>query len=105
VDPTAVATTQEPPTAEPPARDPDAASPSTAGTTTPGATEPAIEWPLLSLSGIVGRGENGAAIISGRVLGVGETIDGVELIRIERQGVTLKYEGRTRFLKVGRQTD
>lgn len=61
----------------------------------------AVEWPLVSLEGMVGKGATGAAIINDTIVGVGESVDGVKLISIDRKGVYLEYGGEQRFLKVG----
>jgi len=63
--------------------------------------KPAAKWPALVLNGMVGKGANGAAIINKKVVGVGESIEGVKLISVDRQGVHLEYSGEQRFMKVG----
>ena len=72
---------------------------------TPPATVKAIViWPALTLSGVVGRGPQGTAIINKEILGINETILGVRIVSIERQGATLEFQGETQFLKVGNST-
>lgn len=117
--PEAAATTPQPPTSSvpspapampttpaptPPAtvqsKSPAASAP---GPSTPTAAAPlgSVDWPMLKLSGIIGDGQTGSAIINNTVIGVGETVDGVLVKAINNQGVQLEYKGTTRFLKVG----
>lgn len=70
----------------------------------PAKEKPSVAWPSVSLSGLVGKGSNGSAILNNRIIGVGETIEGVKVVSIGRQGVILEYEGETQFLKVGNST-
>jgi len=62
---------------------------------------PPANWPMLTCSGVVGKGASGSAIISSEIVGVGESVQGVKVLSIRAQGVELEYEGETRFLKVG----
>jgi hypothetical protein len=71
----------------------------------PPAPRPKLEWPLLTLSAIVGRGANGSALISGSILEVGEVTKGVKLVSIKSGGVWLDYKGELRFLQQGMTTD
>lgn len=68
------------------------------------AHRPPVRWPSLILSGVVGRGSNGSAILNSEIIAVGETIEGVKVVSIGRQGVELEYKGETQFLKVGDST-
>jgi len=69
-------------------------------------TEPSgLVWPPLALSGVVGKGHNGAANINGQVVGIGETVDDVTVLAVARQGAKLEYKGETRFLKVGKSIE
>lgn len=63
-----------------------------------------VRWPPLELSGIVGKGANGSAIINGMVLSVNESIENVTIVAIENQGVRLEYKGHTQYLRVGQST-
>jgi len=67
--------------------------------------QPPVDWPSLTLDGVLGKGRNGAAIINREVIGVGETVKGATLVSIGKQGVNLEYEGETQFLKVGNTID
>jgi hypothetical protein len=46
-----------------------------------------------------------SAILNGRLLAVGEQIDGVSLVEVAADGVTLAYKGKRRFLRTGEHTD
>ena len=59
-----------------------------------------VEWPLLQLTGVVGRGPNGSVIINNEILGVGQTIEGAKIVAIGQQGAWLVYEGEKRFLSI-----
>ena len=52
-----------------------------------------------------GRGKNGSAILNNKVLAVNETIEGVRVISVGKQGVELEYQGKRRFIKVGISTN
>ncbi|MBT7700716.1 MAG: hypothetical protein HN700_10515, partial [Verrucomicrobia bacterium] len=68
------------------------------------AVEP-VEWPTVTLQGVIGRGKNGSAILNNKVLAVDETIEGVRVISVGKQGVELEFKGRRRFIKVGISTN
>lgn len=63
----------------------------------------APRWPELKLSGVLrGSGhKESSAFINGKMYSVGQTVEGVEIVEIQPQGVVLKYSGETRFLRVG----
>lgn len=105
----------EPPTTVSP---PDETAPSTAKTTVPepgigrvsplesvppNTAEPRepVEWPPLSLTGVIGERAGGSALINDEIVDFNDFIDGVRVISISKQGVELEYEGEQRFLKVG----
>ncbi|MFO7870745.1 MAG: hypothetical protein R6V03_04860 [Kiritimatiellia bacterium] len=67
--------------------------------------KPPVVWPALSLGGIVGRGKDGAVIINGQIVGVGDIVNGVRIAAILRNSVKLEHGGETRILKVGHSTD
>ena len=79
---------------------PEALPPTTPTVVTP--PTPKAQWPALKLSGIVGGGHGGAAIINRKILGVNETVEGVRVLRIEQKGTLLEYKNEKRFLKVGK---
>jgi hypothetical protein len=66
--------------------------------------KPFVEWPVLSLSAVMGRGTTGSAMINGNLIDVGEDVDGVKFISIGNQGINLEYQGEKQFLKVGNST-
>jgi hypothetical protein len=70
--------------------------------------EETVVWPSLTVSGLMGgkqAGQQGAAIINGQMLGVGESIEGVRIIEVSKQGVRLRWQNQTRLVKVGESTD
>ena len=62
-----------------------------------------VSWPLLSVSGLVGKGDKGTAIINNEIVQVGESILGAKVLSVDpvQKGVTLEYKGEQRFMKVG----
>jgi hypothetical protein len=60
-----------------------------------------VKWPDLSLTGVVGKGVSGSAMLNGQLLSVGESTDGVTLIGIGSHGVELSCKGDRKTLKVG----
>ncbi len=68
-------------------------------------TEKNVVWPSVSLSGTIGLNKSGAAIFDkSNIVNVGETYKGMKLIDVikdKKSGVTLEYEGETRFLATG----
>jgi hypothetical protein len=62
---------------------------------------PRTVWPKLALTALVGSGANGTAVINGKVLSIGETIDGAELTAIGEGGVELEFGGDRQFLRIG----
>jgi hypothetical protein len=66
---------------------------------------PKPKWPSLSLSGFIGRGSTGMAILNGQMTAVGESVSGVEVLSIERHAIKLRFMGETRVLNQGQTTD
>ena len=66
--------------------------------------EEVVTWPTLSLSGVVGKGENGSAIINKQIVGVGESIEGVKVIAIRDKSIELEFKGKTQILRIGGST-
>lgn len=60
-----------------------------------------VAWPFLKVGGVVGKGLRGAATINGRIVAVGEEIDGVEVVSIGDYGAKLEFQNEMRFVKVG----
>ncbi len=63
-----------------------------------------IEWPSLSLDGIVGSGAQGSCLINNQIVRVGEHVQEVKIVAIRKDGVELEYQGEKRFLRVGAST-
>jgi hypothetical protein len=55
---------------------------------------PPREFPKLILQGVTISGGLREALISGQVVAVGDEVEGAKVIAIERQKVTLKFDGR-----------
>lgn len=56
--------------------------------------EPAITAPALSISGVVWNTDQPQAIINNTIVAVGGTIDGATVLKIERTGVEIFYQGK-----------
>ncbi|MBN2301511.1 MAG: hypothetical protein JXN60_03240 [Lentisphaerae bacterium] len=63
-----------------------------------------VVWPMLTLSGVVGKGSNGSVILNNEIVGVGEYIDGVKVVSLGYREVTLEYEGQQQTIKQGNST-
>lgn len=111
--PAGVVTTEPAPvvsTGDTPTTTPESIGPSAPGTAVvhrpvAPAAPPKPKWPSISLSGFVGRGESGTAILNGQMIAVGESISGVEVRSIERRAVRLRFAGETRVLNQGQTTE
>ena len=64
---------------------------------------PAEPWPVLDVQGIILRRPPypSTALINGRRLRVGESIEGVRLLAVEEESVRLEYRGEQRVLRIG----
>jgi hypothetical protein len=72
----------------------------------PPATEKSeARWPALKLAGVMGKGKTGSAIINGRVVSVGESINDAKVLVVEGQGIRIEFQGEVRYLKVGKTLD
>lgn len=69
----------------------------------PPVSSPAVRWPALKLTGILhGSGPaESTAIINGKMIGAGQTIEGVMIVEIQANHVLLKYGSEKKFLRVG----
>ncbi len=65
---------------------------------------PSVIWPELHISGIMGTGDSGSAIINGKVVGPDEKVGDVTVRDFGRGFVVLEYQGETRRFSVGRAT-
>lgn len=65
-----------------------------------------LEWPALRVSGIIAAetGIHGKVRIDGKLLEVGDVIEGVSIIRIAPGEVLLEFDGRRRVLRSGQST-
>lgn len=63
-----------------------------------------VDWPRLSLSGVMIMGDKKSAIINKNILEIGETVEGAKLLSVNEWGVVLKYNSETQFLYKGRST-
>ena len=68
------------------------------------APKPAAKWPKVEVSGFMGSGKKGAAILNGEVVQVGGEIEGVLVKSIDGRSVVLEYQGEQRVLKAGSKT-
>lgn len=59
-----------------------------------------VVWPVLSCTGVAGRGKKGSAFLNGQIVSVNETIEDVKVISIGERSVTLEYRGERKVLKV-----
>ena len=64
-----------------------------------------VQWPLLTLRGVIGDGQEGAAIIDGEVVAVGESYQEVRVAGVGPRLAKLEYMGEQRTIKVGSSTD
>ena len=62
-------------------------------------------WPRIMVSGLIGNGAGGAAILNGEIITVGESILGVTVKGVEAKAVRLAYKGEERTIHVGQATD
>lgn len=54
--------------------------------------------PQLKLQGIFYRLNNSTALVNGKTVGVGQMISGVRVLKIDRQSITLEWNGQTNVL-------
>jgi hypothetical protein len=73
----------------------------TAPEVAPQQVRPVTPWPRLTLTAMAGRGQTGSAVINGKPLRVGDTIDNVKFVGIGDAGVELEYRGERQTLGVG----
>ncbi len=60
-----------------------------------------VLWPAIKLTGMVKLGGTAAALINGRVVAPGESIEDVTLISVKKEGALLRYKTEERLLRVG----
>ena len=58
-------------------------------------------FPALKLQGVFFSRKNPSVLINGKNRSLGETIEGVRIIKIEQQKVTVEWNGETKTLSIG----
>ena len=111
-DPSAAPAPASPASSSPPATDLRAAIPESIQAEPPGspgedastAVQPVAEvearFPELKLQSIVFRLRNPSVVIDGEMLGVGDTVKGARVAKIERHAVTMEWQGQTNVLRL-----
>ena len=111
-DPSAAPASAAPASSAPPAAEPRAAipestqaeRPSSPGEAAAAAVQPVAQvearFPELKLQSIVFRLRNPSVVIDGEMLGVGDTVKGARVARIERHAVTMEWQGQTNVLRL-----
>jgi hypothetical protein len=59
----------------------------------------ALPLPKLTIEGIIWNTYMPQAIVNGRVVRIGDTIEGVLVVNIEKQGITIDYNGEILLIK------
>ncbi|MGC8744746.1 MAG: hypothetical protein ACP5T0_12775 [Verrucomicrobiia bacterium] len=59
-----------------------------------------MQFPQLKLNGIFYRVNNPSAIINGKLIKVGDVIDGAKIISIDKNSVTVEFSNQTRVLRM-----
>jgi hypothetical protein len=92
--------------APPPVAAPAAQKPAVAREPAPERAVSAGPWPRITLNGIMSAGRaNGAALVNNRMVGVGESVEGVRVVEVQVKGAVMEYKGETRLLLIGQSTD
>jgi hypothetical protein len=60
-----------------------------------------VSWPPVKLTGLVKLGKTAAALINGKVVAAGESIENVVLVKVTADGALVRFEGEERVLRVG----
>lgn len=65
-----------------------------------------VDWPMVMLSGMVAGASAGrtSAILNGVLVTQRQTIEGIELIEVRRDGVVLQFENTRKYIRVGEST-
>jgi len=68
----------------------------------PPAPEPVVvtKFPELNVNGLVCNGTRSTAVVNGLTVGIGEKVDGVRVVAIERWGITVEMAGRERHVSL-----
>jgi hypothetical protein len=59
----------------------------------------ALPIPKLTIEGIIWNTYMPQAIVNGQVVRIGDTVSGVKIAKIEKQGITIDYNGETVLIK------
>jgi len=62
----------------------------------PPAPEPEVVFPELKVQGVVCSGAKSTAVVNGRTVQLGEQTEGVRIIAINPEGITVELSGKTR---------
>jgi hypothetical protein len=98
-----VTTPTEPPQNTEPAQTTEVATTET-NPSAPDVKPPPMPWPVLTVTGVIGRGQKGAAKINNVIVDVGQSIDGVKVVSLGSRSVELEYLGQRRDVRVGSST-
>jgi hypothetical protein len=61
-----------------------------------------VSFPKLTLSGLTLSGSNSSAVINGRVVCLGERVEGVQVTGIDEEGVRIALDGQANRLLLTR---
>ncbi|HHY84159.1 MAG TPA: general secretion pathway protein GspB [Verrucomicrobia bacterium] len=59
---------------------------------------PPLEFPTLRVRGLVCNGDRSSAVINGRTVQVGEVIEGVTLVAVEEDSITVELQGQRKTI-------
>ena len=93
--PPAAAVSTTPPAPKPTIPNPPPASTPPEVNPVPAPAPAPVTFPALKLQGIIYVASNPSALINGRTLYIGETIEAVRVVRVERESVVLEFGGQT----------
>jgi hypothetical protein len=71
------------------------------------AASTATGWPLINVGGVLAgsSAKGSSAILNGEWIRVRQKIEGVRLTAVSNEGVTLEFNGESRFVETGNSTD
>lgn len=69
----------------------------------PGFDKPVIPLPQLEIAGLIWSTEMPQAIINGKIIKAGETVQGVKVVSIGKKGITVIHEGELVFISKDRE--
>ena len=65
------------------------------GVPAPPPPRPVVRFPDLTVQGLTVSGSNSSSVINGRVVHLGEQVEGVQVIEIDSEGVGVVLDGQT----------